>query len=49
MKKDIHPQYYNKAVIECACGHKKPSVPLKKISWWKFAALAILFTPEKKN
>jgi len=22
MKKDIHPKYYDKAVIHCACGNK---------------------------
>lgn len=22
MKKDIHPTYYEKAKVECACGHK---------------------------
>ena len=22
MKKDIHPKYYEKAVVECACGNK---------------------------
>ena len=30
MKKDIHPQYYNEAVIECACGHKKTVGSVKK-------------------
>jgi len=22
MKKDIHPQYFSKAIIKCACGNK---------------------------
>ena len=30
MKKDIHPQYYNEAVIECACGNKKTVGSVKK-------------------
>lgn len=30
MKKDIHPQYYNEAVIKCACGNKKTVGSVKK-------------------
>lgn len=30
MKKNIHPQYYNDAVIKCACGNKIKTGSTKK-------------------
>jgi len=49
MKKGIHPQVYNDAVVTCACGNSFVTMSTKKEILVKFVLLVILSTPDKKD
>lgn len=49
MKKDIHPEYYNDATINCACGNKiKTGSTKKEINTEICSSCHPFFTGKKK-